>query len=82
MIEKNLEKIDEEIRLLKTKMEFGGPEGRNLCRNLENVLRDLKVFDQKVHRAEQLETDINRRFEAVVLALQKITKILKDNDIA
>ena len=81
MIRKDLDKIDEELKLLRTKMEFGGPEGRNLCKNLENVLRDLKVFDQKVHRTEQLEVDINKRFEAIVLSLQKITKILKDNDL-
>jgi hypothetical protein len=52
-----------------------------MCRTLENVLRDLKAFDQKRHRTEQMENDLNKRFEAIVLSLEKITKILKENGL-
>ncbi len=81
MIEKKLERIDEQINLLRTRIEFGGPEAHVICKTLENVLRDLKAFDQKRHRKEQMENDLNKRFEAVVLSLEKITKVLKDNGL-
>jgi hypothetical protein len=61
--------------------EFGGPDIRNACQSLENIMRQLKVFDQKRHRTEQLEGDLNKRFEGVILSLEKITKILKENEI-
>jgi archaellum component FlaC len=81
MIEKKLERIDQEIKFIKTRMEFGGPEIRNICQTLENVLRDLKAFDQKRYQTGQMEDDLNKRFEAIVLSLEKITKILKDNEL-
>ena len=81
MIDKKLERIDQEIKFLKTRIEFGGPEVHRLCKILERVLRDLKVFDQKRHSTEQLENDLNKRFEAIVLSLEKIAKILKDNEM-
>ena len=81
MIDKQIEKIDQEIKFIKTQIEFGGPNTRNLCHTLENVLRNLKVFDQKRHRTEQMENDLNARFEAIVLALDRITKILKENEV-
>ncbi|MCD6590471.1 MAG: hypothetical protein J7K72_00695 [Candidatus Aenigmarchaeota archaeon] len=80
MISKRLEKVDEELQLLRKRIEFGGPQALIFCETLENVLRELKVFDQKKYRAEQLENDINRRFEAIITALEKITEILKDNN--
>ena len=81
MIEKKLERIDEDIKFLKTRIEFGGPDTRNICQTLENVLRDLKMFDQKRHRTRQMEDDLNMRFEAIVLSLEKITKVLKENEL-
>lgn len=81
MIDKKLERIDQDIKLLKTRIEFGGPDTRNICQTLENVLRDLKMFDQKRHRTEQMEDDLNKRFEAIVLSLEKITKVLKENEL-
>lgn len=81
MIDKKLERIDQDIKFLKTRIEFGGPDTRNICQTLENVLRDLKMFDQKRHRTEQMEDDLNKRFEAIVLSLEKITKILKENEL-
>ena len=81
MIDKQIERIDQEIKFIKTQMEFGGPNTRNLCQTMENVLRDLKVFDQKRHRTEQMENDLNARFEAIVLALGRITEILKENEV-
>ena len=79
MIEKKLDNIDKELKILKTRIESGGPEIHGLCETLENVMRDLKVFDQKEHRTEQLEINFSRRFEAIVLSLEKITKTLKNN---
>jgi hypothetical protein len=79
MIDKKLDRIDEEIRFIKTQIEFGGPEVYGLCERLENVTRDLKVFDQREHRQEKLAEDLNKRFEAIVLSLEKITKVLKEN---
>lgn len=81
MMENKLKRIDEEISFLKNRMEFGGPETRNLCQSLENVMRSLKVFDQKRHRSVQMESDLNRRFEGIVLSLEKITKVMKENGI-
>jgi hypothetical protein len=81
MIKKKLERIDEEIEFLKTRMEFGGPEAHGVCKILEGVARDLKVFDQKRHQKRQMEEDINKRLEAIVLSLEKITKILKENEL-
>ncbi|MCK4532085.1 MAG: hypothetical protein KAT94_04395, partial [Candidatus Aenigmarchaeota archaeon] len=59
----------------------GGPEVHGLCKVLEGVVRDLKVFDQKRHRAEQMDNDLKNRFEAIVLSLEKITRILKENGL-
>ncbi len=81
MIDKKLDRIDEKIKHLKTQIEFGGAEIHGLCKTLENVMRTLKIFDQREHRAEQLEADISKRFEAIVLSLDKITKTLKENRI-
>ena len=79
MIDKKLDRIDEKIKHLKTQIEFGGAEIHGLCETLEGVMRTLKIFDQREHRTEQLEADINKRFEAIVLTLDKITKTLKEN---
>ncbi|MCK4335092.1 MAG: hypothetical protein KAW40_00015 [Candidatus Aenigmarchaeota archaeon] len=81
MIDKKLERIDQKIELLKTRIESGGPEVHGLCKVLEGVVRDLKVFDQKRHRAEQMDNDLKNRFEAIVLSLEKITRILKENGL-
>lgn len=81
MIDKKLERIDQKIELLKTRIESGGPEVHGLCKVLEGVVRDLKVFDQKRHRSEQLENELDKRFEALVLSLEKITKIMKENGL-
>ncbi len=72
-------KIDDELKFLNTRAESGGPEMHTLCTSLESVMRDLKVFDQKRHHTDQLTDDLNRRFEAMVLSLEKITRILKEN---
>lgn len=79
MPKKITEKIDEELKALKTEMDFSGADTHGLCKSLENVMRDLKVFDQKRHRSEQLDTDLNKRFEAIVISLEKITKIMREN---
>jgi len=81
MIEEKIRKIDEKLEFLKERLEFGGPEAHTLCKALENVLRDLKLFDQKRFRTEQMERDVNLRLEAIALSLEKITKILKDNGV-
>ena len=81
MIEKKIERIDQELKFLKNRVEFGGPDVRNLCQTLENVLRDLKMFDQKRHQTNQMEDDLNKRFEGIVLSLEKITKVLKENEL-
>lgn len=81
MLDKKLDNIDKEIRILKTRIESGGPRMHIICENLEGVMRELKVFDQKRHRTEQMETDLSRRFEALVVSLEKITKILKENGL-
>ena len=81
MIEKKLKRIDEELEFLRDRLKFGGPGAHNLSKSLENVLRDLKLFDQKKFRAEQMEADVNLRFEAIAISLEKITKILKDNGL-
>jgi chromosome segregation ATPase len=81
MIEKKVERIDQEIKSLKTQIDFGGPEIRNLCQTLEHVLRDLKAFDQKRHQTDMMQKDMNKRFEAIVLSLEKMTKIMKDNGL-
>ncbi len=81
MMEKKLERIDQEIELLKTRLKFGGPEVHVLCETLENVMRELKIFDQKRHKTEDFENDLNRRFEGIVLSLERITKILKENGL-
>jgi hypothetical protein len=81
MIDKKLERIDKQLEFLKERLEFGGPDAHNLSRSLEKVLRDLKLFDQKRLRADQMESDINLRFEAIAISLEKITKILKDNGV-
>jgi len=72
-------RLDEEIKLLKTRAESGGPEMHTVCTSLEGIMRDLKVFDQRRHHADQMTDDLNKRFEALVLSLEKITKILKEN---
>ena len=81
MIEKKLERIDEEIKSLRTQIDYGGPEIRNVCQSLEKILRDLKMFDQKRHQTNMMEKDMNKRFEGIVLSLEKITKILKENEL-
>ncbi|NIO22991.1 MAG: hypothetical protein GTN38_03110 [Candidatus Aenigmarchaeota archaeon] len=81
MIDQKIKRIDRELEFLKDRMEFGGPDSHNLCKALESVLRDLKLFDQKRLRMDQMEKDINLRFEAIALSLEKITKILKDNGV-
>jgi hypothetical protein len=81
MVKKITEKIEEELKELKTEIEFSGVDVHIACKTLEKVMRDLKVFDQKRHKADQLDSDINRRFEAIVLCLEKITKILKENEL-
>ncbi len=80
-IDEQIKRIDKELEFLKERLEFGGPEGHNLSKSLENVLRDLKLFDQKRFRTEQLERDVNLRFEAIAISLEKITRILKDNGV-
>jgi hypothetical protein len=79
MIEKKIERIDTQLKTLRTRIEFGGPEAHMFCEKLENVLRDLKSFDQKNYRKEQMVDDLNKRFEAIILSLEKIVKTLKDN---
>ena len=81
MLKDKLKNIDKEIEVLRTRIESGGPVIHGLCERLENVMRDLKVFDQREHKTEQLELDLNKRFEATVLSLEKITKILKKNGL-
>lgn len=81
MAKKITESIDKELKLLETRSEFGGAKVNELCDTLERVMRDLKVFNQKRHQCEQLDDDVERRFEAIVLSLEKITKILKDNGL-
>jgi len=76
------EQIDEILKRTETEAQFGGADIHRSCKALENIMRDLKVFDQKRHRAEQLDADINRRFEALVISLEKIVKILKENGLA
>jgi hypothetical protein len=81
MAKKITESIDKELKLLHTKIESGGPQMHSLSDLLEKVMRDLKIFDQKRHHHEQLEDDLNMRFEAIVLSLDRITKILKENGL-
>jgi hypothetical protein len=81
MAKKITESIDRELAQLKARGEYGGAKASQLCDLLEGVMRDLKVFDQRRHKCEQLEEDLNARFEAIVLSLDKITKILKDNGL-
>lgn len=81
MTKKITESIDRELKTLETRSEFGGAKISELCDTLERVMRDLKVFDQKRHHCEQMDDDLNRRFEAIVLSLEKITKVLKDNGL-
>jgi hypothetical protein len=82
MAKKNItEGIDRELKLLRERSEAGGAKAGQFCDTLERVMRDLKVFDQKRHQSEQMDDDVNRRFEAMVIALEKITKILKDNGL-
>lgn len=81
MIDEKIKRIDEELEFLKGRLEFGGPESHTLCKALENILRDLKLFDQKRFRTEQLEKDVNLRFEAIAISLEKIIKVLKDNRV-
>jgi|GEM_PF-1742235 len=81
MIDKKLERIDKQLEFLKDRIEFGGPEAHSLSESLEKVLRDLKLFDQKRLRADQMERDVNLRFEAIAISLERITKILKDNGV-
>ena len=81
MLKDKLENIDKEIEVLRTRIESGGPKIHGLCERLENVMRDLKVFDQREHKTEQLEDDLKKRFEATVLSLEKITKVLKKNGL-
>lgn len=78
MAGKITESLDRELEMLHAKIESGGPKAHSLSESLEKVMRDLKVFDQKRHHHEQLEDDLNMRFEAIVLSLEKITKVLKD----
>jgi hypothetical protein len=80
-IDRKLERIDEELDFLEEREGFGGPEAHTLCKALENVLRDLKLFDQKRFRTEQMEKDVNLRLEAIAISLERITKILKDNGV-
>jgi lysyl-tRNA synthetase class II len=81
MLDKKLDNLDKEIKILRTRIESGGPQMHIMCENLESVMRNLKVFDQKRHKTEDLETDLNRRFEALVVSLEKITKVLKENGL-
>ena len=81
MLKDKLKNIDKEIEVLRVRAESGGPEIHGLCERLENVMRDLKVFDQREHKTEQLEDDLKKRFEATVLSLEKITKVLKKNGL-
>ena len=81
MAKKIAESIDRELKLLETRGDFGGPKISEMCDTLERVMRELKIFDQKRHRCEQMEDDINRRFEAIVLSIERMTKILKDNGL-
>lgn len=80
-VESGVENIDRELKKLATRIESGGPDMLSACKTLERVARDLKVFDQKRHRSEQMESDLSARFEALVLSLEKITKILRDNGL-
>jgi hypothetical protein len=82
MAKRITESIDRELKLLKARGESGGAKANELCDVLERVMRDLKIFDQKRYRSEQMEDDLNRRFEAIVLSLEKITKKLKENEEA
>lgn len=79
MVKKITDSIDKELKLLHTRIESGGSGMDALCATLEKVMRDLKVFDQRRHHHEQMEDDLNRRFEALVLSLEKITKTLREN---
>jgi len=79
MIGKKLEGIDKEIKLLKNRSEFGGPDALVSCGTLENVMRDLKVFDQRKHKKQQLTDDMNARIEGIILSLEKIVKVMKEN---
>ena len=79
MAKKITDSIDKELKLLHTRIESGGSEMNALCATLEKVMRDLKVYDQKRHHHEQMEDDLNRRFEAIVLSLEKITKTLRES---
>ena len=81
MAKKITESIDRELKTLETRIESGGPKISELCDTLERTMRELKVFDQKRHQCEQMDDDPNRRFEAIVLSLEKITKVLKDNGL-
>ena len=82
MARKNItEGIEKELEFLGKRSEFGGPKVGQFCDTLERVMRDLKVFDQKRHRSEQLDDDVNRRFEAIAISLEKITKVIKDNGL-
>jgi len=81
MAKRITESIDKELELLRIRNDFGGAKADELCNTLERVMRDLKIFNQKRHRAEQMQDDVNRRMEAVVLSLEKMTKILKDNGL-
>lgn len=79
MLKDKLDNIDKRLEVLRTKIQYGGPEVHVLCESMEALMRDLKVFDQKRHKAEDLEDDLNRRFEAIVVSLEKIAKVLKKN---
>lgn len=73
--------IEDEVKSVQKEMEFSGPDVHAVCKSLEKIMGDLKVFDQKRHKADQLDADLNLRFEAIVLCLEKITKILKENSL-
>jgi hypothetical protein len=80
-IKSGVESIDNTLKTLGTRIDSGGAGIISVCKTLEKVTRDLKVFDQKRFRSEQLEDDLSARFEAIVLSLEKIIKTLKDNEM-
>jgi hypothetical protein len=81
MVKKITESIDRELASLHNQIESGGPDMHTVCGKLEQVMRDLKVYDQKRHKTDQLYDDVNKRFEALVLSMEKLIKILKNNDM-
>lgn len=81
MAKKITESIDRELASLQNQIDSGGPDMHTVCAKLEQVMRDLKVYNQKRHKTDQLYDDVNKRFEALVLSMEKMIKILKNNDM-